>query len=91
MESSHTVTSSSFRPDPFAVAATPDAAAAVFGDRLPLAEAYVGLLADTGISHGLIGPREAPRLWDRHIFNCVATAPAFTAAREFATARPKSS
>jgi len=27
-------------------------------------------LADTGISHGLIGPREVPRLWDRHILNC---------------------
>ncbi len=28
------------------------------------------VLADTGISHGLIGPREAPRLWDRHVLNC---------------------
>ena len=27
--------------------------------RLDVAEAYVALLADTGISHGLIGPREA--------------------------------
>lgn len=49
---------------------TPTAAAAVFGDRLSLAERYVALLADTGISHGLIGPREAPRLWDRHVLNC---------------------
>lgn len=78
MESSHTVTSSSFRPDPFAVPATPDAAAAVFGDRLPLAEAYVGLLADTGISHGLIGPREAPRLWDRHVLNSAVVAQLFS-------------
>jgi 16S rRNA (guanine527-N7)-methyltransferase len=30
----------------------------------------VSILADTGISHGLIGPREAPRLWDRHVLNC---------------------
>jgi 16S rRNA (guanine527-N7)-methyltransferase len=30
----------------------------------------VRVLADTGISHGLIGPREAPRLWDRHVLNC---------------------
>jgi 16S rRNA (guanine527-N7)-methyltransferase len=44
-------------------------AATVFGSRLDLAEAYVALLADTGISHGLIGPREAPRLWDRHVLN----------------------
>jgi 16S rRNA (guanine527-N7)-methyltransferase len=30
----------------------------------------VRILADTGISHGLIGPREAPRLWERHVLNC---------------------
>ncbi|WP_076262976.1 16S rRNA (guanine(527)-N(7))-methyltransferase RsmG [Intrasporangium flavum] len=49
---------------------TPDAAASVFGERLSLAEEFVAVLADTGISHGLIGPREAPRLWDRHVLNC---------------------
>lgn len=46
------------------------AAAEVFGDRLALAVAYAELLASTGIEHGLIGPRETPRLWDRHIVNC---------------------
>ena len=30
----------------------------------------MAILADTGISHGLIGPRETPRLWDRHVLNC---------------------
>ena len=49
---------------------TPPAAAGVFGDRLELAEHFVAILADTGISHGLIGPRETPRLWDRHVLNC---------------------
>ena len=49
---------------------TPEAAAAVFGQHLPRAEEFVRVLADTGISHGLIGPREAPRLWDRHVLNC---------------------
>lgn len=49
---------------------TPDAAAAIFGEHLPRAEEFVRVLADTGISHGLIGPREAPRLWDRHVLNC---------------------
>ena len=39
--------------------------------RLPLAERYVELLATTGWSAGLIGPREAPRLWERHLLNCV--------------------
>jgi 16S rRNA (guanine527-N7)-methyltransferase len=28
------------------------------------------LLADTGVSHGLIGPREGERVWDRHVLNC---------------------
>ena len=59
------------RPEPApGVPATPTAAAAVFGTRLSLAEEFVTILADTGISHGLIGPREAPRLWDRHVLNC---------------------
>lgn len=59
-------------PSPMAVQvpATPPQAAAVFGERLGLAEQFVAILADTGISHGLIGPREAPRLWDRHVLNC---------------------
>lgn len=45
-------------------------ASEVFGDRLPIAIAYAELLATTGIEHGLIGPRETPKLWDRHIVNC---------------------
>ena len=46
------------------------AAVAVFGERLPLAERYVQHLATTGIERGLIGPREVPRLWARHVLNC---------------------
>jgi 16S rRNA (guanine527-N7)-methyltransferase len=42
----------------------------VFVDRLPLAETYAALLADAGVVRGLIGPREVPRLWDRHLLNC---------------------
>ena len=53
---------------------TPSVAEVLFGDRLALAESYVALLADTGISHGLIGPREAPRLWDRHLLGCAVLA-----------------
>lgn len=48
----------------------PPVAAEVFGNRLPIAEQFARLLADTGVSHGLIGPRETPRLWDRHLLNC---------------------
>ncbi len=50
--------------------AAPPAAAAVFGDRLPLLEAYAALLAGPGVERGLLGPREAPRLWERHLLNC---------------------
>jgi 16S rRNA (guanine527-N7)-methyltransferase len=48
----------------------PEAAAAVFGDRLPLAEEYVRLLGTSGTERGLVGPREADRLWERHVLNC---------------------
>jgi len=33
--------------------------------------AYAELLAGPGIERGLIGPREAERIWERHIFNCL--------------------
>lgn len=49
---------------------TPAEAAGVFHSRLPLAERYCELLATDGVVRGLIGPREAPRLWDRHLLNC---------------------
>jgi len=42
----------------------------LFGDRLELAVAYAELLATEGVLRGLIGPREAPRLWERHLLNC---------------------
>lgn len=51
-----------------------DAAARVFGDRLPLATRYATLLGNEGVRRGLIGPREAPRLWERHLLNCAVLA-----------------
>ncbi len=57
--------------------AAPQGAAAVFGERLPLAVHFAEILADTGVSHGLIGPREVPRLWERHVLNCAVVADAF--------------
>ena len=42
----------------------------MFHSRLPLAERYCELLATEGVVRGLIGPREAPRLWERHLVNC---------------------
>lgn len=49
----------------------------MFGDRLPAATRFVEILADTGVSHGLIGPREVPRLWERHVLNCAVIEDAF--------------
>ncbi|MEU8895230.1 16S rRNA (guanine(527)-N(7))-methyltransferase RsmG [Nocardia sp. NPDC048505] len=48
----------------------PVEAAQVFGERLPIARQYCAALASAGVERGLIGPREVPRLWDRHILNC---------------------
>lgn len=45
------------------------AAIALFGPRLDQAEQYAELLAGAGVERGLIGPREAERLWDRHLLN----------------------
>ena len=47
----------------------------MFADRLPLVERYVDLLTSAGVERGLIGPREAPRLWERHILNCAVVLP----------------
>jgi 16S rRNA (guanine527-N7)-methyltransferase len=48
----------------------PPEAHTVFGNRVVLAEAFAARLATDGVERGLIGPREAPRLWDRHLLNC---------------------
>lgn len=50
------------------------AAEVVFGDRLMLAERFVAHLATSGIERGLLGPREVPRLWSRHVLNCAVVA-----------------
>ena len=55
-------------PDP------PPAAARVFGPDLERAVAYAQLLATDGTVRGLIGPREVPRLWDRHLLNSAVVA-----------------
>jgi len=48
----------------------PQVAADVFGETLGKARAFASLLATEGVTRGLIGPREASRLWDRHLLNC---------------------
>ncbi len=54
----------------------PEVAASVFGAGLPGAERYVARLASDGVTRGLIGPREVPRLWERHVLNSAAVAEA---------------
>lgn len=48
----------------------PPAAADIFGVNVEKAVAYHESLATDGTVRGFIGPREVPRLWDRHILNC---------------------
>lgn len=56
------------------VEAEPAGVATMFGDRLELARRYVELLATEGVVRGLIGPREAGRLWSRHVVNSAVLA-----------------
>lgn len=42
----------------------------VFFGVLPTTERFAELLATEGVLRGLIGPREVPRLWERHLINC---------------------
>lgn len=51
-------------------ASLPAAALSLFGERRDLAQRYADFLGTAGIERGLLGPREAPRLWDRHLLNC---------------------
>jgi len=47
---------------------TPDLPAWLVGRSRMLTE-YAELLAGPGVERGLIGPREVPRLWERHLLN----------------------
>lgn len=48
---------------------------AYLGDGYLQLRQFAELLADEGVRRGLIGPRELPRLWERHLLNCAAVAP----------------
>jgi len=52
----------------------PVQAAAVFGDRIDLARGYAATLVRDSDLLGLLGPREMPRLWSRHILNSAVVA-----------------
>ncbi len=49
--------------------AEPLAAADIFGPQLDLARAYTDRLAQDSETFGLLGPRELPRIWGRHVIN----------------------
>jgi len=55
--------------------AAPDSAQRVFSsESLALVVRYADLLASDGVVRGLIGPREVPRIWERHLLNCAVLA-----------------
>ena len=66
-----------FRNQP--VPEAPEQATAVFGTALDAVTRYVAMLAGDGVVRGLIGPREVPRLWERHVLNSAALAEAVPA------------
>lgn len=49
-------------------------AAAVFGERLAQAERLADWLTGPGITRGLLGPREADQIWERHLLNGIGIA-----------------
>jgi 16S rRNA (guanine527-N7)-methyltransferase len=51
-----------------------DAARQLFADRLGIVRRYAQLLATEGLTRGLLGPREADRIWDRHLVNSAVVA-----------------
>lgn len=42
--------------------------------QVPGMQAFADILATSGVERGLIGPREVPRLWSRHLVNCAVVA-----------------
>jgi 16S rRNA (guanine527-N7)-methyltransferase len=61
-----------------------DAVRELFGERYEKARGYAQMLMDQGELRGLIGPREVPRLWERHILNSAAVVPYLAEARSVA-------
>lgn len=56
--------------------APPEVASVVTDDQARARlQSYAEFLAGAGVERGLLGPREVPRLWDRHLLNCAVVAP----------------
>ena len=58
----------------FSPEAEPAEAAAVFGAGIDQARKYAAALVRDGDELGLLGPREMPRLWSRHVLNSAVVA-----------------
>ena len=54
----------------------PDIANQLAGGRVGILTEFAQLLATDGVTRGLLGPREVPRLWERHLINCAVVAAA---------------
>lgn len=66
------VAANSNAPDAADLGPLPSALAQQFPEAVTQLEAYARSLATDGVTRGLIGPREVPRIWERHIANCAA-------------------
>jgi 16S rRNA (guanine527-N7)-methyltransferase len=67
------MTDSTLEPD-FTPEVEPASAAGIFGAGIDQARAYAALLVRDGDMLGLLGPREMPKLWTRHILNSAVVA-----------------
>lgn len=50
------------------------AAALLWPDAMDTLTRYADLLSTVGLERGLLGPREVPRIWNRHVLNCAVVA-----------------
>mgnify|MGYP000045790236 FL=1 len=58
----------------FHVEHEPESAARIFGTGIEKARAYTAALVRDGETLGLLGPREYPRIWTRHVLNSAVVA-----------------
>lgn len=64
---------SDFTPD-FTPEAEPAVAAQIFGSGIDKARAFTAALVADGETLGLLGPREYPKIWTRHVLNSAVVA-----------------
>ncbi len=63
--------------EPTPLPEAPAVARVVFpGEAMERARTFAEILAGPGVVRGLLGPREVPRIWDRHLLNCAVVAEA---------------